>query len=982
MEFRRACSFSSWRTLTAALSVASLSTSLVGCDALYTFDRELPVPRGAIFGELVRDQEGGDKAAYSQVNMMGVGLVRQASSDGAFALTDLSAGTYILRINDDEDGDGQPDRSRLIATSLVVANKPDAFGFGSGQQLVSTHVGEVVIEGTGAVEGQLTVDDGNGNQVPPNAVDLGGRVLLFRDVVTDLTGEQALQLGADAETHVDDQGRYRFNKALSGEFLLVATLHERSGAVRNETVFVSEPQRLTLGIDETVQADAIEVDAIDANLENNVRPLEIVVAPALADRGAPYAIFVPPGKAMSSCQATRPAAGRFPYERIVDATAAGISRLENAPQGVWDVRVCGEATFVDPETGNLEADVTLGSATLYSLVIPPSEDGVSTILTGPVVLSRELDPCVRRVCPDAAADCADGDRVFIRDCDGDGIQGISPFDVADPDVVATWSSCATQCGANTGLAAVEVQCAFGGETYDCDDDGDLQTDASEPPACYGPGLGDDRDGDGICTGDDAFPTCAANNATDCAAGTVNVAPVTPPEFEGGDAGVDDAFDTNFGDDGIKFVVVPDPATQFDVLGRAPIDDGQDFVFYVGRRDADPTPIVEVGASVVSTTDGAGEIDIRPLFDNLPGLGILFLPESVASSGGQHFFVGEGATVEEPENQTPHICLASSTDATITTTLAFAGIGCTNTLAPRFSAGGSNEMFRFEGVIPFEGGACGLGAAGPNGIGVQCYNDDGSLGADILLDYFTVAEGAGATEVNLFEVSSVFFTGDNQIGFVALMDGVINGTSTPLSVYGKFDPGTGEELNSGQIVADSIPRVATTIVSRTVANPLDPNIQRMIGVVETVDGTRELFTMDLETTGEMVPVPASDVVLTIDDSIFDIPEDFVAIDDTTFMVAGAVKSADDPESPSAALWRVSYSDGAAATPFLLGEDARALSGVLSFAARYTEKASTPYIVGLSAPPGGIGDGNDVDIFYARLAPLPVGTQGGGAPDTGN
>lgn len=959
-----------------------------GCDVLYSFDRELPVPRGAIFGEAVRDSAGGEKAAYSQVNLMGVGLVRQATSDGAFVMTDLSAGTYILRINDDDDGDGQPDRSRLVATSLVVADKPDAFGFGSGQQLVSTSLGEVIVEGTGAVEGELTVDDGNGNQVPPNDLDLGGRVLLFRDVVTELTGEQALQLGADAETHVDAQGRYRFNKALSGEFLLVATLHRRSGAVRNETVFVSTPQRLTLGIDETVTAEDIEVDAIDANLEDNPRPLEIVVAPALSERGAPYAIFVPPGKAMSTCQSTRPGTGQFAYKRIVNATAAGISRLENAPQGVWDVRLCGEATFVDPETGNLEGEATLGSATLFSLVIPPSEDGVSTVLTGPVVLSRELDPCLRRVCPEGNSDCNDGDREFIRDCDGDGQRGIAPFDVADQDVVATWAACATQCGANTGLAAVEAECAFGGVSYDCDDDGDLQTDASEPPACYGPGLGDDRDGDGICTGDDGFPTCAANNATDCAAGTVDVDPTTPPEFEGGDIVIDDdPFDRNFGDNGIKLVNIPDPAARAEFLGRAIIDATRDFAFYRETRDGDPDEIIDILASVATTENAAGELEPVTLFENLDAEGVVVIPEIVASRLGRHYFIGEGYPTGFPDQTLPHICAASSEGEVIEADFSFDGIGCTNQLIAAFAPGGTNEMFRFENAIALESGACALGGAGPNGVGVQCYNGDGSLGVDALFDFFPVAESIGATQLDLFESTSIFLIPDGRIGFIALMTGNVDGADIQVSVYGKFDPVTGNVLNSGQIAADNTARVVSTIVSATAADPLNPNLRRMVGalVVEGENNPKEFFTMDLETVPEMVPVPASDVALPLPRALSDdLPQEMVAIADDTFAVVGGLTSgleADGP--PHAAVWRLSFADGPSLTTTEVGLEARGLEGNFSLAVRFIEKDEDAYIMGLKAPEDGGGNSNDVDLFFARLAPVQTtGTAGEGAPDTGS
>ena len=49
---------------------------------------------------------------------------------------------------------------------------------------------------------------------------------------------------------------------------------------------------------------------------------------------------------------------------------------------------------------------------------------------------------------------------------------------------------------------------------DDDDDGDGQVDALEP-ACRGPGLGTDRDGDCLCEPADPFPDCASNDPVAC-----------------------------------------------------------------------------------------------------------------------------------------------------------------------------------------------------------------------------------------------------------------------------------------------------------------------------------------------------------------------------------------------------------------------------------------------------------------------------------
>lgn len=530
------------RSVCLSLGIVTAICTLSACenpfDLLYDFDRELPASRGAIFATVVRGEAGGEVAPYAQVNMLGTGLVRQATDSGALVMTDLGAGSYLMRVSDDEDGDGQPERSRLISTNLVVASKPDAFGAGTSQQLVSVALGEVVVEGTSTVTGEVRVDDGTGQMVPPSAAGLVGRALLFRNFSAGDSG-LAFQLSADAETHVDDAGNYRFNKVLAGDASVSIVLHRIQGGQRGPTIYVSPPATLALDNGATVAADRVEVDATDDNLEQQTRPLEVSVTPELTERGTPYAIFVPPGSAVSTCQQTVPSTPQFPYERIVEATAAPISRVNDAPLGVWDVRLCGEAQFVDPETGQVRDEIELATATLYNVVIAPSEDGVSTVLVGPAVLSRELDPCLRRVCLNGELDCSGEDRGFLRDCDGDSLRGLPPFDAASPEIVGVYSVCASFCGREVGAEAATTTCEVNGLVYDCDDDGDLQADTSEPPECLGPGLGDDRDGDGICTGSDAFPSCSANTAEACEAGTNDVAPQIPEEFGGDSPGRDD-----------------------------------------------------------------------------------------------------------------------------------------------------------------------------------------------------------------------------------------------------------------------------------------------------------------------------------------------------------------------------------------------------------------------------------------------------------
>lgn len=621
---------------------------------LFTFDRELPAPRAAIFGKAVRGDAGGEAAAYAQVAVVGTGLVRQADSEGNLALTDLGAGTYILRIADDDDGDGQPERSRLVATTLVVAEKPEAIGFGGGPQLVSTSLGEVVLEGTGAVSGDILVENLAGDLVPPVDEGLLGRALLFRNVTTESTGAQVLQLGADAETHVDDTGAYRFNEVLAGEGVVVVTLHTAGANVgeRGATVFVSEPIAVTIEAADEVAAGTVEVEAVDAALEDGTRVVEVAVTPAFVERGAPYAIFVPAGRPISPCQSTVPSVGQFAYERIVTATAGTIARLNQAPTGVWDVRLCGEVQFIDPATGSIQDEIELGTATIFSLVVAPSDD-VTTVLTGPVVLSPLLDPCLRLACEDGAVDCSDDARRLIRDCDGDGSEGIPPYDPADAANVSRWNTCAQQCGTELGFDAAESKCTSEGVEFDCDDDGDLQPDTHERPECVGPGRGDDRDGDGLCSGIDAFPTCTANTPEACEAGIIDLAS-SPLSIYLGDAPEPDPEPD--GEPGVA------PGGSFDA------EFGAGGTSFTGNTDYNVTPVAIVprgteGDSVLWTDDESTPrtITAHPLnadgtfagptfsFPNAAGPNAgneYFFTNVLAASGGGYWLFGAFANADE------------------------------------------------------------------------------------------------------------------------------------------------------------------------------------------------------------------------------------------------------------------------------------------------------------------------------------------------
>ncbi len=145
----------------------------------------------------------------------------------------------------------------------------------------------------------------------------------------------------------------------------------------------------------------------------------------------------------------------------VDASRVGTlsapqSQVE-APLGVFDVRV--------------QIDGAVGGLLLHAAGVP----GVATI--GPVLIGGLVD--AERLA--LVTTCSQVDE--RDDCDGDGVAG-DDCDTADVE-------------------------------GDADDDGDGQPDCEEAPACRGPGLGTDLDGDCLCEPADPVPGCASNNRVDC-----------------------------------------------------------------------------------------------------------------------------------------------------------------------------------------------------------------------------------------------------------------------------------------------------------------------------------------------------------------------------------------------------------------------------------------------------------------------------------
>src|SRR4051812_46447401 len=85
---------------------------------LLDFGRTFSLKPGEIAGRAVRKDEAAAPAPFVQLSTLGTSRVRRAKPDGTSRLSGLPAGAYTLRLVDDKDGDGWPERVGVAAALL------------------------------------------------------------------------------------------------------------------------------------------------------------------------------------------------------------------------------------------------------------------------------------------------------------------------------------------------------------------------------------------------------------------------------------------------------------------------------------------------------------------------------------------------------------------------------------------------------------------------------------------------------------------------------------------------------------------------------------------------------------------------------------------------------------------------------------------------------------------------------------------------
>src|SRR5690606_10590633 len=93
-------------------------------------------------------------AAFVQASVRGTPFVRRTNSEGRFVFSSLEEGPWMVTVSEDDDGDGKPERRRILSAVLRHAPHRTAPSYvpllvNEGEpQLSGIDVGDVLLEGT------------------------------------------------------------------------------------------------------------------------------------------------------------------------------------------------------------------------------------------------------------------------------------------------------------------------------------------------------------------------------------------------------------------------------------------------------------------------------------------------------------------------------------------------------------------------------------------------------------------------------------------------------------------------------------------------------------------------------------------------------------------------------------------------------------------------------------------------------------------
>lgn len=581
------------RGATAAFGLLLLSTS--GC--FYDLNRSDDVEPGEIRGQAIR--EDGTAAAFADIDLEGSPLHTTAQADGRFSIRNVPEGTHRLFLREDQNGDGWPDRAKVVGFRIVnVAKAAGLIGVGEAE-LSGVNFGQVTLDGVVRLRGNVVDADA--------AAVAGARVVVLHDEVgiAGAVDEVVASNGEiEARAGTDANGAFVVPGIAAGTFTTFA-FGQQEGVL-----LLSEPR--------TIVRREGEERLEGANA--------LVVRPSTAPPRSVGFTLLPPPPTDAEVTVTLEAAGGIDaaaIERTATRTAEGYT-IADIPVGPWALTI---------RSGALRSEL------ITRFVLPG--DGVYSI--GRIALGNQ-----------GCSNC---------DCDGDGLRGLPVLEtnhLCAEDTIAEgeaiWDACEPQCAPRDDR--FPRACHVEGRVFDCEDDRDGQADPAER-SCYGVGKGTDCDGDELCAFEDADDRCPRGQT--CDAQTVSTACVSvrvpPPPVDGGpddagvDAGVDAGIDAGDVDAGFDAGEVDAGEDDAGVPPDAGLDAG--VPFDAGELDAGDVDAGFDAGEVDAGEVDAGEVDaglVIPPIDAGPpipeGFAVPTLADGWTATEAKEVYFGKTAVVFE------------------------------------------------------------------------------------------------------------------------------------------------------------------------------------------------------------------------------------------------------------------------------------------------------------------------------------------------
>ena len=145
----------------------------------FTLARDQEPKPGEVSGRAIRSDVKNAPAPFARVSAPGTPIVRRTGKDGSFRITGLPKGTFLMRVADDADGDGFPERTGLAAAFVDTAQAATTPGAGF------VLLGDVPLEGPMTVQGSVFVQHGTDHTTVPD--DLIARIYLARGQCFDIS---------------------------------------------------------------------------------------------------------------------------------------------------------------------------------------------------------------------------------------------------------------------------------------------------------------------------------------------------------------------------------------------------------------------------------------------------------------------------------------------------------------------------------------------------------------------------------------------------------------------------------------------------------------------------------------------------------------------------------------------------------------------------------------------------------------------------